>query len=68
MAKKNEIQPLPVEQPMKREEKILSLLEAAKAECEACSIERRKNGISTIRIDGIKRMLNEHIKIIRPLL
>lgn len=51
-----------------KEQQIIELLEAAKELCVKCAEERRKNGYSITRVSNIGRLLNEHIKTLKPLI
>jgi len=52
----------------RKEAIIIDYLKAAKELCTQCAAERRANGLSITRVANVGRMLNEHIKVLTPLL
>ncbi|MFA6335569.1 MAG: hypothetical protein WCX48_08455 [Bacteroidales bacterium] len=51
-----------------KEEMIINHLKEAKELCTQCAAERRAVGLSMTRVANVGRMLNEHIKVLTPLL
>ena len=51
-----------------KEEMIINHLRDAKMLCDECAAERRSKGMSITRVANVGRMLNEHIKVLNPLL
>ena len=61
------VDPIEVAKPiLSKEERIIEVLNEARQLCEDCSQARRLAGKSYARVDGVRRMLNENIKVMLP--